>query len=138
MCPTRPRGIHLFTSGAIDGPDAESRIRRARDRLRTAETALAKADPVATVIELHPDASRLFSRSVEVLLATLDAPEPSIDPSILSAIRLLIAQIIVEPDGEGDMVVEVRGNLAARLDPHAGMGGAVVAEEGLEPPTRGL
>ena len=56
----------------------------------------------------------------------------------LSAIRLLIAQIIVEPDGEGDMVVEVRGNLAARLDPHAGMGGAVVAEEGLEPPTRGL
>jgi hypothetical protein len=83
------------------------------------------------VVEFHPDASRLFSRSVEALLAVLDDPEPAIDPSILSTIRLLIAQIVGESDGDGDMVIEVRGNLATLLDPYAGVGGAMVAEEGL-------
>ena len=103
-----------------------------------AEAALAMADPPATVVQLHPDATQLFLRSVEALLEALEDPEPSIDPSVLSAIRLLIAKITVEPDGEGDMTIEVRGNLAALLDPHARVGGAMVAEEGLEPPTRGL
>ena len=89
-------------------------------------------------MELHPDATGLFFRSVEMLLQSLEDPDPSIDPSVLSAIRLLIAKIIVEPDSEGDMTIEVRGNLSALLDPHARVGGAMVAEEGLEPPTRGL
>jgi site-specific DNA recombinase len=132
------RLIHLYTSGVIDGADAEARVREAKDRVRIAEAALAKADPPTSVVELHPDATRLFSRSVDALLQSLGDPEPSIDPSVLSAIRLLIAKIIVEPDGEGDITIEVRGNLAALLNPHARVGGAMVAEEGLEPPTRGL
>jgi hypothetical protein len=85
-------------------------------------SALAKADPPTTVVELHPDATRLFSRSVDALLQSLEDPEPSIDPSVLSAIRLLIAKIIVEPNGEGDLTIEVRGNLSAPLNPHARVG----------------
>jgi site-specific DNA recombinase len=132
------RLIHLYTSGVIDGEDAEARIRDARERLRTSESALAKADPAANVIELHPDARDLFSRSVEALLRALEEPDPSIDPGVLSTIRLLITEIVVEPDGEGDMTIEVRGDLSALLDPHGKVGVAMVAEEGLEPPTRGL
>jgi hypothetical protein len=114
--------IHLYTSGVIDGADAEARVHEARDRVRIAEAALAKADPHTSVVELNPDAKRLFSRSVDALLRTLEDPEPSIDPSVLSANRLLIAEIIVEPDGEGNMTIEVRGNLAALLNPHTRVG----------------
>src|SRR5664279_902372 len=85
-----------------------------------------------------------YRQQVEDLQKALSSESLGDDREPVRALRELVAAIVVLPTPPGAPIeVEVRGRLAALIGhqvfPAARMwGGKVVAEEGLEPPTRGL
>ena len=131
------RAVRLYIDGITDGPEAQADILRAKEAMRAAQAALEAADP-AEVLTLHPGAVERYGAALERLSARLADIEPRHDAEVLEALREIVAEVRITP-GEGTAVVEVFGRLAAltggQVDP---VGGLVVAEEGLEPPTRGL
>ena len=97
------------------------------------------------MIEAQPDLKKLFSPKVQRLEETLNS-EPAIRTKAVTILRTLIDEIVLHPgDKRGKMSIEVYGEpsalfLLANDAPAAADNWMikVVAEEGLEPPTRGL
>jgi hypothetical protein len=94
---------------------------------------------------LHPAALREYGRHVEQLQSVFS---DGVTPDLAEAagkIRNLVARVTLMPQENG-FKMELEGRLALlmqapRLYPNmriGASGGSVVAEEGLEPPTRGL
>ena len=95
--------------------------------------------------EAQPNLKKLFRRKVERLEETLNS-EPDVRTKAAPILRTLIDEIVLHPgDKRGKMSIEVYGEPSALFllgsDAPATADNwmiKVVAEEGLEPPTRGL
>ncbi|MEF2546398.1 recombinase family protein [Aurantimonas sp. E1-2-R+4] len=96
------------------------------------------------VVELHPASIEVYRRRIAELQEALHSNEDDRQDA-LNAIRSLVTSIEVIPcEGRGKFDLNVHGSLAELLNlPHRKPGeppntAMMVAEEGLEPPTRGL
>ncbi|WP_310017639.1 recombinase family protein [Croceicoccus sp. BE223] len=139
------RWMTAIEAGAGDIQDVVQRLRDLRaERDAIAET-VADAD-VARVVTLHPAAAEAYRKAVEDLTATLTDDTPDTMRQARNALRALIDRVTLTPKEEGrGMHIDIDGRLAILtalgqgLKPQIRKGTVpVVAEEGLEPPTRGL
>ena len=124
-------------------------IDRASKEARTEEAKLQaqldalNASSVGTV-ELHPAAMKCYLQSVEELHGLVERNMSGGDGETARVLRELVERVVVHPPKLGkEPTVEVKGRLAALTGlPDVLLrrksGGSAVAEEGLEPPTRGL
>ena len=144
--------------------DAESRIGRIvtaieegadavplRDRLAELDerraglvAELQPNDGQPDVLEIHPNMAEIYRRKVAELRDALNA-DPGTRQEAIVILRSLIDRIVLHPGKKrGELTIELRGQLASILSlAHQAKFGAeamtmLVAEEGLEPPTRGL
>ena len=134
------RLVDLVVRGVVEGRDAENRIRTLKQEVKEAEAALAHTLSDDATLEVAPDAHERFARSIGALSERLRDPDPTFDRDAMEVLRHLIDRIVVHPKSDDGLnQIEVEGNLSALIAPiPGGRGGVVVAEEGLEPPTRGL
>ena len=72
------------------------------------------------------------------LCDTLRDLDPREDRELIEAFRALIDRIVITDAEDGTVFCEVIGLLGPLTDDADSWGGSMVAEEGLEPPTRGL
>ena len=129
------RAHKLYIQGVTDGSEAEAGIRRLLDEARAAEQALAELGAEEDVVQLHPMALDRYLKALENLAAHLATGQAQQAVEIL---RELVSRITVAAGGPA-LPVEVKGRLAALLaDGPPLCRRMIVAEEGLEPPTRGL
>ena len=140
------RLVDALADGGATFPEIRSTLAAKRaERDRAAET-LAEHE-AAPVIALHPQIADAYRQRIRALALTLKKGEVTTDSSA-GQVRALIDQAIVTPQLEGQNDIEVFGSLQAVIglatgNPLPGRGGSRrgctrVAEEGLEPPTRGL
>lgn len=137
------RLVGAIANGAGDVPEVVAKLREAREERAQIEQQLAETDS-ARVIALHPGVAESYRKAVAQLTQML-AGDAANHRRAREGIRALLNQVILTPieDGKG-MSIEIEGRLAALMDgPKAPTRRAVgtvvvVAEEGLEPPTRGL
>ena len=88
---------------------------------------------------IHPVVAQTYLASLHSLEAALRGPPGSAEAEEFAVIRNLVQSITVTPIGDTTPKIEVVGDLARFLAPSgSSSGGRVVAEEGFEPPTRGL
>lgn len=139
------RLMQAIEAGADDIPEVVARLKALKeDRASVAETM--QDASAAKVVTLHPNIANAYRKAVADLTALLDDASPDNARQARNALRALIDRIILTPkeDARG-MHIDVEGRLA--LLTALGQGQApklrkgtvsVVAEEGLEPPTRGL
>lgn len=138
------RTIDNLIKGRLSEEEADERLpplRAERDRLRAE---LAAADEAPRIISLHPAAIRRYLDTVDQLAAALAAHANAEDDrgKLIKEFRALVHSVTVSPRGKGKSYdVEVKGKLAHLIGGEAfpeKVGRRMVAEEGLEPPTRGL
>ncbi len=95
--------------------------------------------PIAPVVELHPQAVADYLRIASHLADHLDEIDAAEDRELVNSFRAMIDHVVVEGKERGRVEVVVIGRLTALLGIGAGdLGGLMVAEEGFEPPTHGL
>jgi site-specific DNA recombinase len=107
---------------------------------------LGAALPPTEVIALHPAVLARYEEQLMSLQETLARGASAGDSECAEAIRDLVETVTVFCDTSkpGGVEVEIVGRLTALLGEKAypngvrGVWGKMVAEEGLEPPTRGL
>ena len=121
---------------------ASKEARREEAKLQAQLDAL-NASSVGTV-ELHPAAMKHYLQTVEELRGLVERNMSAGDGDTARVLRELVERVVVHPSQPGGApTVEVKGRLAALTGlPDVLLrrvsGGVAVAEEGLEPPTRGL
>jgi site-specific DNA recombinase len=122
-----------------------ARMRELLARQKQLEAELAVAPEVEKVVGPHPAALRQYERCVDNLELVFSNGISADTEEAAAKIRALIARVVIMPDEKG-FRLQLEGRLSAlmaapNLYPNiriAASGGSVVAEEGLEPPTRGL
>ena len=129
--------------GTISDEDARKRLAEPRRRRTDAEAELAAMAPPLKVTELHPTALTCYLAAVEDLAGTLSRRMVKGDEDVASALRELIAAVIVHPAEKDEPRIEVRGRLAQltgapELFPQQEIPRTVVAGAGIEPATYGL
>ena len=138
--------VARLVDAIADGGGAFAELREAlarktgeRDRLK-GEVQELDAVPV---IALHPHIAEAYRARVDRLTGRVDAGE--ISEAEKAEIRSLVEAVYVRPAPEGGFEVEVVGLLSSAIALASGRPNRetartvmVVAEEGLEPPTRGL
>lgn len=113
------------------------------------EGKLAALAPRPNVVALHPAILDRYAMQMEKLSAMLREANVEGDPGATAALRELVECVTVHPDDtrRGGFMVEITGRIAALLGEEAVpahriyrslSGKSVVAEDGFEPPTRGL
>ncbi|GGC91362.1 recombinase family protein [Chelatococcus reniformis] len=134
----------------VPGSAPAARIAARMDELQTEENRLrielGAAPELPPLIALHPTALVQYERQLERLQEAVTAGIAAGDGEAAAALRDLVERVTVHrnPDIAGGVKIEIKGRLNALLGEAAcpnrvrGVWGAVVAEEGLEPPTRGL
>jgi site-specific DNA recombinase len=138
------RMFQSYVKGFSEEAEVREPLAELRAERKQLEADLASAEKPPESIALHPTALARYRQQVEDLQKVLSSDSPTDNQEAIIALRELVASIIVQPTPPGAPIqVEVRGRLAALIGhevfPAARMwGGKVVAEEGLEPPTRGL
>ncbi len=138
------RLVSAIANGAGDVPQVVEKLQALRDE-RTGLQNVMDENDAGRVVMLHPNFARAYQAAVrditEVLSnETVDGMEGR------QAIRALVDRVILTPKADArGMDIDIEGRLAAMLDlsrgnrPRAKQGTVpMVAEEGLEPPTRGL
>lgn len=136
------------TMKTIGGRMTELEAERAR---LEADIAAADAGPDKTAIALHPAAANRYLKLIADLGQSFAAGRATgasgLPGGITSseALRELLDRVIIHPTApRAPIDVEIRGRLAALMQAPAlapnrrVMGGAVVAADGFEPPTKGL
>ena len=132
------RLVDLYARGVTDGPSAEKDIADANVKRKELEARLADQEE-PDVVELHPVTMERYLETIDTLIWKLTDLTPQFDRKLVETLHKIIAQITVFPATEQGVTVEVRGWLQSLIGDVPGhVGGVVVAEEGLEPPTRGL
>ncbi|MEM7696723.1 MAG: recombinase family protein [Pseudomonadota bacterium] len=122
-----------------------ARMKELSAEQKAVEAELASEPAAEKVIGLHPGALRQYERCVSDLATVFGGGITENNAEAAEKLRKLIARVTLIPDSDG-LRIELQGHLARLLDapelfPNmriASSGGTVVAEEGLEPPTRGL
>jgi site-specific DNA recombinase len=137
------RSINNLISLAENGADAATIGPRLRD-LEAERTALRRqaAAGDAAAVTLHPSLAEHYRSLVAELRAGLAQRDHAAKAEVLTKVRALIDRIIIYPnDDPKGRDIELVGQLAALTGPAEKLStsmGLMVAEEGLEPPTRGL
>jgi Site-specific recombinases, DNA invertase Pin homologs len=138
------RIIDAVIKGRITDEEADARLpalREARDSLKR-ELELAEKPP--KVISLHPAVVDEYLRNLDRLAELIGADLAEGDSGLALALRSLIDTVTVMPAPAREApVIRVSGHLASLLGAdvfpqRSFAGGAMVAEEGFEPPTQGL
>jgi DNA invertase Pin-like site-specific DNA recombinase len=106
------RVVDAIAMGTISDEDARKRLVEPRRRREAAEAELAALTPPLKVTELHPAAVTRYLSAVEDLAATLSRRMVKGDEDVASALRELIAAVIVHPAEKDEPRIEVRGRLA--------------------------
>ena len=106
------RVVDAIAMGTISDEDARKRLADPRRRRDAAETELAALAPPVKVTELHPAAVARYLAAVEDLAGTLSRRMVKGDEEVASALRELIAAVIVHPADKDEPRIEVRGRLA--------------------------
>ncbi len=125
------RAKTLYLRGLVDEDEAMTTIARLNEERGAAHASASAAEAGIGEMELHPAAA---AQHIESLTAIATDPDNA-PPAAVEAIRALIDRIEIAPSETGHEVT-VHGHLKELLGVECGV--AVVAEEGLEPPTRGL
>lgn len=138
------RAIDDRIAGRLSDEEADRRLPALRAERDGLKAALAATDEPPKVVSLHPTAVEQYLRDID-RLADLIADDPDAhDTDLADAVRSMIDSVVVEPaPAHTPPELVVNGSLArltgTGLFPQARLtGGSMVAEEGLEPPTRGL
>ena len=138
------RAVQNLIKGRLSEEEADAvlpALRADRDRLRIE---LSGCESVPNIIALHPAALTQYHATIDRLSETIAEHTRAEDDrgNLVRDFRALIHSVVVHRRaGKKDLYVEVKGKLAALIGGEAfpeKVGGRVVAEEGLEPPTRGL
>ena len=137
------RSVNNLLSLAENGADPATIGPRLRD-LEAERTALRRqaSESGEDVVTLHPSLAQHYRALVVELRENLVRQDFDGKAEVLAKVRALIDRIIIYPKDEPNgRDIELVGQLAALTGP-AGKRrfsmGLLVAEEGLEPPTRGL
>ncbi|MCX5495423.1 recombinase family protein [Kaistia dalseonensis] len=129
------RLVDAVADGMLTKEDVADRTAALRQQKREAEAELALAAEPTKVVELHPQAIRRFAENIQTLGDVLTARGQP-DQAMIAQFRQLVESVVVSPRKAGEPYeVWPMGHLAALMGLSAEL---VVAEEGLEPPTRGL
>ncbi|WP_442907474.1 recombinase family protein [Kaistia sp. MMO-174] len=136
------RLIDAYTRGLLDIDQLAERKPALEAEVARLEDQLAAAEPVPS-ISLHPQALRQYHHDIKILHDRLDQDPAAVPPEVVAPMRRLVAEVRVFPSkGFEPFAIEVRGSLNALLAeamvPFGKVALGLVAEEGLEPPTRGL
>jgi hypothetical protein len=142
----RQRMIDLVIKGIIGEEDARERIVELKAQRVDVEAELAGLEEAPTIITLHPATLERYIETVDTLAAALADHAQAADDRgpLVQSFRALVHSVTVHPKGPREgFEIEVRGKLAALVGGEAFpqarySGGCMVAEEGLEPPTRRL
>ncbi|WP_442970486.1 recombinase family protein [Roseovarius sp. D22-M7] len=133
------RRLKLYERGVLDGPDVEAKILEAKNGLRAAEVELAALDERDEDITFNPATPARYASALRDLVTSLTSPDGKSDSTARDTVRELVAEIVVSPSEDDGILVKVKRHLSALISsPDVQVGGSMVAEEGLEPPTRGL
>ncbi len=138
------RMVDAICDGSATGATIGDRMKVAEAEKAGIEVELAAALP-PDVVELHPRAVDRYLSLIQDLSGTLHEGGGVSTGSAASAFRNLVESVTVHPvAARAPLDIEIRGYLA-ELTSEPGLkpsgrhsGFEVVAEEGLEPPTRGL
>ena len=137
--------IERIVVAIAEGTDTPA-LRQALIRLESEKAELQKTvSPRPILIKAGPNLKELFRQKIERLEETLNS-EPDVRIKTAPILRTLIDEIVLYAgDKRGKMSIEVHGEPSALFlfanDQTAAADNwmiKVVAEEGLEPPTRGL
>ncbi len=142
------RIVSSIGAGILTTEEARGQMAQLRQEKAVLEERLDVAMRELTIVELHPEAVEAYRKAVQSLSTVLrDAIEDE-DQDVIAAFRALVDSVVVTPGARYEApIVEIKGRLAALTGApiapsgryrRAGVALEVVAEEGLEPPTRGL
>ena len=133
------RRIELFEMGILEGVEGEAKLTEAKERASVAMDVLASFDEKEQPFEFNPATASKYVTALDEMISSMQAHDGNPNPKARDAVRGLISEIVVSPTEEDGVPVEVKGRLSALVSNRSKkVGGLVVAEEGLEPPTRGL
>ena len=133
------RRLNLYERGVLDGDDGEAKLLEAKKGLRAAEAEIAALDEADEAMLFDPATPVRYASALRDLVTSLTSGDGKPNSNARDAVRSLVSEIIVSRPEDDGVPVEVRGRLSALIsNPDFQVGGAMVAEEGLEPPTRGL
>ncbi|WEK50287.1 MAG: recombinase family protein [Candidatus Kaistia colombiensis] len=136
------RLIDAYTRGLVDIDELAERKPTLETEVRRWNDELSQAAPVPNVT-LHPQAMRQYRDDIAALRARLNNDPSTPTPEFLAPLRRLVAEVRIHPsEGFAPFAIEIKGHLSAlmaeALVPFGKVAIELVAEEGLEPPTRGL
>lgn len=132
-----------YDSGLFGADIAGPRLSALAESIKATEREVASLPSMPENVALHPGSVHLFASHVDGLLRSFDVQITDANRDAAEAVRKLLDKVVVTPSPEG-FDVEVHGTIglligAAESAVSRGLlGGTMVAEEGLEPPTRGL
>jgi site-specific DNA recombinase len=139
------RIIDAVAKGVLEHDDVRERLPRLKTERDALQQEIDQIEMSKAPIALHPTAITSYLDSVERLEQVIRGNPLQGNEESKTALRKLVDSILIHaPDTEGrGMRIEVRGYMSrlvgGDLFPQRSFqGGMVVAEEGLEPPTRGL
>ena len=137
------RATALLIKGILDEDRGAAQIATLRVERSTLQTELMTIGEEPNVIELHPTAISAYLTSLDNLDMALRSADGIAKPEAFAAIRDLIDRIVIHPTNDGLMAIELDGTLSRLIGGNhfptvRASGGMMVAEEGFEPPTRGL
>jgi hypothetical protein len=138
-----------YVKGFVSEAEAEGQLPALRLEKERLAVELATADAAPNVVALHRGLIADYLRQVEDLAGQLAeharaAADSDAGRMLVQSFRALVESVTVHPfPARQGFEVEVKGRLAELIGPEAFpaarvSGGTMVAEEGLEPPTRGL
>jgi site-specific DNA recombinase len=137
------RIVEAIGDGTMANSEVRGRMAELRRRRDTAAADLAAVAPPPKIV-LHPAMVMRYLASVDDLAATLSRRIVDGGEEAATALRELVAAVVIHPTAQGEPRIEVTGRLAkltgTDLFPQEVVSGAptVVAGAGLEPATSGL
>lgn len=134
------RLITLFQTGVLDLERVKPRLTELEEQRKELEAEAETARDAVPVIELHPAAVEKFIRLLSRAKAEYENYEMLKDPLKIEGMRELISHVVVSDSEVNGYELDVFTYLSALTGDYApgGLGGALVAEDGFEPPTQGL
>ncbi|API60902.1 recombinase family protein [Tardibacter chloracetimidivorans] len=138
------------TDWLVKGVGDVDRLDRRAKELMVEESALreqlASSGEAPNIVTLHPQALKRYEQQLGELHSALGRALEHGVQEAADAVRDLVSSITLARATDGGIAIDIEGRLNALLGPvaypnsrHTAVsGGVMVAEEGLEPPTRGL
>lgn len=141
------RETERFVDAIAQGAPADviaPKLRALEAERLSVEEQLAAANDQGKPVAIHPAAIKNYLDDIAAMRDPLDDTDASERPELIAPLRRLIHSVVVHahPGVKGPFDVEIKGRLqeliGAPFLKRAVGGGALVAGEGLEPPTPGL